>query len=1337
MSNPSTREAPSRRASEGGGVVTHDLTRPNGGAAGRSVELAISDDSALSLAKAWADRPHSTEGATEWYTEALKRWLKSSMSPLTVTSYTRTVRTFFAWASHRVGSIVAPHEIRESDVDAWVRALLEGERQVYPDMLSNPLESFVVSAIERSPRPLDYRGLVEALERAGADAAITSDPSAVGKLVADMARKKYLRRIVPPEVLVTWPVDVQVCTFTKMPKGPTPAPATITQRLAALGSFFSAMRGSEGRIPGLPFSSPVGASPVDALHKTWAAKASRESAERRYARQTRPEDMHLLETAVREAPGVSEVTRARDWALISLLFQGGFRISEVLQATNRDLSVDGRLPDGSPKHVLTVRRKRGKVQGIALEPEAVAAVENYRAALELSGLMPETRAAAKRPDAPLIAAVGRRGWTLDEAIAHVSREGRSAAEQIVLPMTRNAVFALFLKYVDAIAGQDAELRTKLRKRLHAHGLRHLNASIWAKLVPLHVLQQRLGHASITTTEKYMPEVNTRDLDDPGRPRAAVTAAAVAAGWKASPAPAQSSTEPGTAPDDSTDAPADTGVHVDPLVTHIAIPGSRKPRDMTARRTPADAPPASTAGASTAVQGQAQAQAQARRPESTLIPIPPRRRIIDVASPSPPRPPVVARAPAGPPVIAFGDAAHAHRHAHARGPSAPARAADAHRVPIDTPDAHVPVHGTAPPAPVIPRDAPPTASTRDVAQAAIARAPFPSAPVWAYRSIPLATDDLSVPNGMDGEHRGASFREASLKTGNHTLLPYRFLPGTSTWAKLRVPIPCIDPDVVEVRDEDPQKPVWSAMQALEAACTLEYDEWIETSPTAAMALVTWVVHLLSLGQTLAGAMMDTSKSWIAFDEDVRPPHPSETARAYRDAIVSRTVRAHSTTGIMEWLRTHGSTWSPSDGMGPRTNRYEIAFEREAMALSVAHRSDAKWAALEVFDPPAWMLLTDDPIGDPAHGVRELAAFRAWADVVLAQSVNVFISHQGKPQGRILAQGDEQAFASHPNLLNVLRVLQANYADAQEALGILKREGRDAFKRTAWGDAQTQGVVKDVCRSLSDPSRGNNPFDPTKYAPSRWRAVALSCAGVTDVEQNGSLASRLFESDEQDTIDVFARIRWDERLHTYCTDAPFRASFQRAHGFNPQLCARRALRVLWERHLYMRGAATKAKVNPESAERCGSALALQLAILVPSTSGLEQIVADAIRSRPEGWQRPGEADLRRGWERARAYVLARVSNERSLVRATEESVRAHGAIDPRTLEVLQEMHSASRLPAKSRAKREGFEPNRQGPATEVVARVFAEEIDLEIVARVVNNPIAVAFAEFVSCSQTWNG
>src|SRR3954469_7586349 len=144
-------------------------------------------------------------------------------------------------------------------------------------------------------------------------------------------------------------------------------------------------------------------------------------------------------------------TSARNRALLTLLYGGGLRISEVTGLRWRDLSER----DGAGQ--VTVYGKGGKTRVVLLSTGTWMLLAGLRG--------------AAGPDAPVFRS--RKGGRLDQSAVH-----------------------RIVKAAAARAGLSAEVS--------AHWLRHAHAShSLDRGAPIHLVQQTLGHASVATTGRHL------------------------------------------------------------------------------------------------------------------------------------------------------------------------------------------------------------------------------------------------------------------------------------------------------------------------------------------------------------------------------------------------------------------------------------------------------------------------------------------------------------------------------------------------------------------------------------------------------------------------------------------------------------------------------------------------------------------------------------------------------------------------------------------------------------------------------------------------------------------
>jgi integrase/recombinase XerC len=164
--------------------------------------------------------------------------------------------------------------------------------------------------------------------------------------------------------------------------------------------------------------------------------------------------------------------RARDTAVMMLLYGSGLRISEALGLLRKDAPIDGR-------DVLIINGKGGKERLVPVLPVAAKAIECYLALC----------AHPLEPDGPLF--VGAKGGPLSPRIIQLLIE--RLREQLGLPETATP-----------------------------HALRHSFAThLLSAGADLRQIQELLGHASLSTTQAYTEVDRDRLLEvyDAAHPRA--------------------------------------------------------------------------------------------------------------------------------------------------------------------------------------------------------------------------------------------------------------------------------------------------------------------------------------------------------------------------------------------------------------------------------------------------------------------------------------------------------------------------------------------------------------------------------------------------------------------------------------------------------------------------------------------------------------------------------------------------------------------------------------------------------------------------------------------------
>jgi len=189
--------------------------------------------------------------------------------------------------------------------------------------------------------------------------------------------------------------------------------------------------------------------------------------------------------ALMDACGRYRPLALRDRALIALLYRAGLRINEALSLYPKDLDLEG----GS---VRVLYGKGGKSRTVGLDPGAAAVIDRWLDAR--SQCLPMARASGP-------------GATQGEMPPRYdARRGPPLAPDA---FGRHPVFCslrgrpMAAAYVRVVLKRLAR-RAGIDKRVHAHGLRHTHAAqLRAEGVDIAIISKQLGHASITTTARYL------------------------------------------------------------------------------------------------------------------------------------------------------------------------------------------------------------------------------------------------------------------------------------------------------------------------------------------------------------------------------------------------------------------------------------------------------------------------------------------------------------------------------------------------------------------------------------------------------------------------------------------------------------------------------------------------------------------------------------------------------------------------------------------------------------------------------------------------------------------
>ncbi len=153
----------------------------------------------------------------------------------------------------------------------------------------------------------------------------------------------------------------------------------------------------------------------------------------------------------------------RNQALIVVMYRGGLRLGETLALKPKDID-----PDSGTITVLHGKGDRRRTVGI--DPGAMAIIMRWvekREGLGLTGRMP----------------------------SFCTLQGQ--------PLKPSYVRTLLPRLADKVG---------LEKRVHPHGLRHTHSyELMMEGVPVPVIQQQLGHASLATTDRYLRHIAPKDV----------------------------------------------------------------------------------------------------------------------------------------------------------------------------------------------------------------------------------------------------------------------------------------------------------------------------------------------------------------------------------------------------------------------------------------------------------------------------------------------------------------------------------------------------------------------------------------------------------------------------------------------------------------------------------------------------------------------------------------------------------------------------------------------------------------------------------------------------------
>jgi site-specific recombinase XerD len=242
---------------------------------------------------------------------------------------------------------------------------------------------------------------------------------------------------------------------------------------------------------GLVATGYLEANPMRAVMRTFNLPASHVRVQRSFSA---AEVSHIRSMLEREAPGPL-ARRLR--AILELLLATGVRLDELAKARHADLrqvEVDG---EAAKAWVVTVTGKRRKQREVPV-PDAVVAMLREHA---------HDAAAEIKPELPLV-------WSMARAPGGAKIEGglAKAGGSSPAPLSPSGLYATLKRFLRRCArgASEAGLEAAHLACASTHWLRHtFGRRAAVAQVPLEVIGQAMGHASLSTTTVYLSQERSR------------------------------------------------------------------------------------------------------------------------------------------------------------------------------------------------------------------------------------------------------------------------------------------------------------------------------------------------------------------------------------------------------------------------------------------------------------------------------------------------------------------------------------------------------------------------------------------------------------------------------------------------------------------------------------------------------------------------------------------------------------------------------------------------------------------------------------------------------------
>jgi integrase len=467
------------------------------------------------------------------------------LSPNTRELYASTLEEFFEWIARKYGRVVPPHDVTHRDVEDYANWLATRPFSLTVERLKDgdKTERLAIFQAVQKLGSADVRS-VEATLPAQLKETHTVDGRfntawldfEMGRMVLHdtLVREptlEQIRREHPRAGIDQWEIPITVGNKTRMAplrelffySVPKPKPVqrtTIATKLAALSAFWDVLTRGENIAGGEPLLKHNVIVPIQ-------KRISRGlSAERRAAAARQRVDGSVVARLLRAVEGPS-LTDKRNKALLYFLIFTGVRVTEALalRRGRPPASEENRWPgwfEATDPPTVLVTRKGGRRMYLPYPTLALRALDEFQAALRdrappdgaqhtdpnAPGYLHSDssrwryRELAIMPDSPLFPPVSFWGANSSANYQAYKPNVKGHGIPYTRPMTRHGVTKL-LGRLSIAAG----LTPEERRQVHPHAIRHLAATAMYKGgKDLREIQAILGHDSITTTERYLEEV---------------------------------------------------------------------------------------------------------------------------------------------------------------------------------------------------------------------------------------------------------------------------------------------------------------------------------------------------------------------------------------------------------------------------------------------------------------------------------------------------------------------------------------------------------------------------------------------------------------------------------------------------------------------------------------------------------------------------------------------------------------------------------------------------------------------------------------------------------------